>query len=89
MALTSQQLLCIKYNNCYYMLSTMQLGTNRTTTQPRFLADDIQRAEMERQRAERERQRADTHRQQTEKERQRAKRLAQKLREMGIDPNQL
>ena len=40
-----------------------------------------QRAEQERQRAERERQRA-------EQERQRAERLAQKLREMGIDPSE-
>jgi len=55
-----------------------------------------QRAEMERQRAEMERQRADTQQQQvqierqrTEMERQRAEQLAKKLREMGIDPDQL
>ena len=45
-------------------------------------------AEIYRQQAEIERQRA-YYIQQAERERQRAERLAQKLREMGIDPNQL
>jgi Uma2 family endonuclease len=53
-----------------------------------------QRAEAERQRAEAERQRAETERQRTETQRERAntehlraERLAQKLRELGIDPD--
>ena len=43
----------------------------------------------ERQRAETERQRAETERQRAETERQRADRLAEKLRELGIDPETL
>jgi Uma2 family endonuclease len=45
-----------------------------------------QRAETERQRAEIERQRAEIERQRAEIERQRAERLAEKLRALGIDP---
>jgi len=45
-----------------------------------------QRAESERQRAESERQRAESERQRAESERQRADRLAEKLRELGEDP---
>jgi Putative restriction endonuclease len=44
--------------------------------------------ELERQRAEAERQRAETERQRAETERQRADRLADRLRSMGIDPDQ-
>ncbi|MDB9528684.1 Uma2 family endonuclease [Oscillatoria sp. CS-180] len=43
----------------------------------------------ERQRAETERQRAETERQRAETERQKAERLAIRLREMGIDPNEI
>ncbi|MCS6949838.1 MAG: Uma2 family endonuclease [bacterium] len=42
-----------------------------------------------RRRAERERERADAISRELEKERQRAERLAQKLRELGVDPNEV
>jgi Uma2 family endonuclease len=48
-----------------------------------------QQADLERQRAEQERQQADLERQRAEQERQRADLMAAKLRELGIDPNQL
>ncbi len=48
-----------------------------------------QRAEMERQRAEVEQQRADTEQQRAEAERQRADQLAEKLRELGLNPDEL
>ncbi len=48
-----------------------------------------QQAEAERQRAEMERQRAETERQRAETERQRADQLAEQLRSLGIDPNEL
>lgn len=47
-----------------------------------------QRAEQERQRAEQERQRANQENQRAEQEHQRAEKLAEKLRELGIDPEQ-
>lgn len=46
-----------------------------------------QRVDQERQRADQERQRADQERQRAERERQRADRLADRLRQMGIDPD--
>lgn len=48
-----------------------------------------QRAEAERQRAETERQRAETEQQRAEAEQQRAERLAAKLRELGVNPDEL
>jgi Uma2 family endonuclease len=48
-----------------------------------------QRAEQEHQRAEQERQRAEQEHQRAEQERQRAEVLAAKLRELGVDPDQL
>jgi Uma2 family endonuclease len=48
-----------------------------------------QALESERQRAESERQRAESERQRAESERQRADRLAERLRQMGIDPEEL
>ncbi len=48
-----------------------------------------QRAEQERQRTEQERQRAEQEHQRAEKEHQRAEKLAAKLRELGIDPEQV
>jgi Uma2 family endonuclease len=48
-----------------------------------------QRAEAERQRAEAERQRAEVERQRAEAERQQNDRLRAKLRELGIDPDQV
>ncbi len=51
--------------------------------------EERQRAEEERQRAEEERQRAETECQRAEQAEARAKLLAERLREMGIDPDQL
>jgi Uma2 family endonuclease len=48
-----------------------------------------ERAEQERQRAEQERQRAEQERQRAEKESQRAEAFAAKLRELGVDPENL
>ncbi len=48
-----------------------------------------QRAETERQQAEMERQRADTERRRAEAEKQRADLLAEKLKELGVDPNEI
>ena len=48
-----------------------------------------QRAEAERQRAEAERQQAETERQRAEAERQRAEKLAQRLLEMGVNPDEV
>lgn len=47
-----------------------------------------QRAEIERRQAEAERQRAETERQRAEAERQRAERLAERLRALGINPDE-
>ncbi len=46
-----------------------------------------ERAEQERERAEQERERAEQEHERAEQERERAERLAQKLREMGINPD--
>jgi Uma2 family endonuclease len=51
--------------------------------------EEQQRAEQERQRAEQESQRAEQECQRAEQERQRADRLAARLREMGIEPEDL
>lgn len=48
-----------------------------------------EQAEQERQRAEEERQRAEEERQRAYQEQQRAELFAAKLRELGVDPNQL
>jgi hypothetical protein len=48
-----------------------------------------ERAETERQRAETERQRAETERQRAETERQRAERLAERLRQLGLNPDDI
>ena len=78
-------------------LSTDELQIFRPDGQ-RFLSyvEIAQQAEEERQRAEEERQRAEEERQRAEEERQRAEeaeakatRLAERLREMGIDPDQV
>ncbi|MDX2211780.1 MAG: Uma2 family endonuclease [Oculatellaceae cyanobacterium bins.114] len=57
----------------------------------RFLSyvEIAQQAEQERQRAEQEHQRAEQAEQQLEQERQRSQALANKLRDMGVDPEQL
>ncbi|NES18952.1 MAG: hypothetical protein F6K41_08495 [Symploca sp. SIO3E6] len=46
-------------------------------------------SEIERQRADTQQQRADTQQQRADTQQQRAERLAQKLREMGVDPDQV
>lgn len=48
-----------------------------------------EQAQQERQRAEEERQRAEEERQRADQEQQRAELFAAKLRELGVDPNQL
>ena len=48
-----------------------------------------QKAEQEKQKAEQERQRAEQERQRAEQEKQRADRLAEKLKQLGIDPSTL
>ena len=48
-----------------------------------------QRAEQEKQRAEQEKQRAEQEKQRAEQEKQRADRLAEKLKQLGIDPSTL
>jgi Uma2 family endonuclease len=50
---------------------------------------ETRRAEQEKQRAEQEKQRAEQEQQRAEQEQQRAERLAEKLRELGIDPEQV
>jgi len=57
--------------------------------QDNWIPTPEERAEQERQRAEQERQNAEQERQNAEQERQRAERLAEMLRQLGHDPNQL
>lgn len=54
-----------------------------------LLPTDGELVAAERQRAEEERQRAEEERQRAEEERQRAERLAIRLRELGVDPDQM
>ncbi|NEO46857.1 MAG: hypothetical protein F6K55_23155 [Moorea sp. SIO4A3] len=54
-----------------------------------WIPTSAERAEQERQRAEQERQRAEQKRQRAEQEHQRAERLAEKLRTLGINPDDL
>jgi Uma2 family endonuclease len=54
-----------------------------------WIPTPAEQAQEERQRAEQERQRAEQEQQRAEQERQRADLMAAKLRELGIDPNQL
>ena len=66
------------------------LWSAEQTEQERQRAEqERQRAEQERQRTEQERQRAEQEHQRAEKEHQRAEKLAAKLRELGIDPEQV
>ena len=66
------------------------LWSAEQTEQERQQAEqERQRAEQERQRTEQERQRAEQEHQRAEKEHQRAEKLAAKLRELGIDPEQV
>ncbi|MEM6432440.1 MAG: Uma2 family endonuclease [Cyanobacteria bacterium P01_D01_bin.115] len=54
-----------------------------------LLLNGDERAEQEKQRAEQEKQRAEQEKQRAEQEKQRADRLAEKLRELGVDPEAL
>ena len=66
------------------------LWSAEQTEQERQRAEqERQRSEQERQRTEQERQRAEQEHQRAEKEHQRAEKLAAKLRELGIDPEQV
>lgn len=60
----------------------------RLLTPQEDAAQERQRADMESQRAEQESQRADMESQRAEQEQQRADRLAQKLRELGLNPEE-
>lgn len=63
-------------------------GTLLPTDQELVVAEQ-QRTEEERQRSKEERQRAEEEYQRAEEERQRADRLAERLRELGIDPDRV
>ncbi|MGF1521236.1 MAG: Uma2 family endonuclease [Leptolyngbyaceae cyanobacterium] len=58
-------------------------------SQGNLLPTGDERAEQERQRTEQEKQRAEQEKQRAEQERQRAERLAAKLRELGINPDEV
>jgi Uma2 family endonuclease len=64
-------------------------GAERAEAERQRAEAERQRAEAERQRAEAESQRAEAERQRAEAERQRADRLAERLRQMGINPEEL
>ena len=66
-----------------------ELESQRAEFERQQAESERQQAEIERQQAESERQRAEFERQQAESERQRANRLADRLREMGINPDEL
>ncbi|MEZ4707455.1 MAG: Uma2 family endonuclease [Caldilineaceae bacterium] len=54
-----------------------------------LLLTGIEQSAQERQRADEERQRADEERQRADEERQRAQRLAERLRALGVDPDEI
>jgi hypothetical protein len=58
-------------------------------SQGNLLLSGHEQAEQQHQRAEQEHQRAEQERQRAEQERQRADRLAARLRELGVDPEEL
>ncbi len=64
-------------------------GSEQAEHQRQRAEQEQQRAEHQRQRAEQEQQRAEQQHQRAEQERQRAELLAAKLRELGVDPDQL
>ena len=65
------------------------MAQQQAETERQRAETERQRAEAERQRAEAERQRAEAEQQQADAERQRAERLAERLRMMGIDPDEV
>ncbi|MEM8639732.1 MAG: Uma2 family endonuclease [Cyanobacteria bacterium P01_G01_bin.54] len=64
-------------------------GDERAEQEKQRAEQEKQRAEQEKQRAEQEKQRAEQEKQRAEQEKQRADRLAEKLRQLGIDPDSL
>ncbi|MCU0550780.1 MAG: Uma2 family endonuclease [Leptolyngbya sp. Prado105] len=64
-------------------------GEERAELEKERAEQERERAEQERERAELERERAELERERAELERERAERLATKLRELGVDPDQL
>lgn len=64
-------------------------GSELAAAEQRRADEEHQRADEERQRADEERQRANEERQRANEERQRSQRLAEKLRELGVDPEDL
>ncbi len=64
-------------------------GHERAEYERQRAEQEYRRAELERQRAEQERQRAEQEHQRAEQEHQRAALLAAKLRELGVNPDQL
>ncbi len=64
-------------------------GEEKAENERQKAENERQRAENERQKAENERQKAENERQRAENERARADALAEKLRSLGIDPDQL
>ncbi len=70
-----------------WILTDTEIERQRAEQERQQAELERQRAEQERQRAEQERQQAELERQRAEQERQRAERLAEKLRELNIDPN--
>jgi Uma2 family endonuclease len=64
-------------------------GDERAEQERERAEQERERAEQERERAEQERERAEQERERAEQETRRAEQLAAKLRELGIDPDQL
>ncbi|MEL7357328.1 MAG: Uma2 family endonuclease [Cyanobacteria bacterium J06634_6] len=63
-------------------------GIERADTEQQRADTEQQRADTEQQRADTEQQRADTEQQRADTEQQRANRLAERLRSLGIDPDE-
>jgi hypothetical protein len=77
--------LCL-WDGVYEGLSACWLRWCDAQGQP--IATGAERADQERQRAEQERERANQERERADQERGRAERLAQRLRALGLDPNE-
>jgi Uma2 family endonuclease len=71
------------------LTAALQQETEARLAAERQAEQERQRAEQEQQRAEKEQQRAEKERQRAEKERQEKERLAQKLRALGINPDEI
>ena len=71
------------------VLTPTERESQRAEQESQRAEQESQRAEQESQRAEQESQRAEQERQRAEQERQRADRLAARLRELGINPDEV